>query len=259
LSGAGWGLRALAKRTGARVGTIQLAIVRQSAIGIPLYVKCFIQRGMRPSRPFPSHGKSTLRRRVAKSSAPKDIQSDSIKESESDQNFANILNNEYIDEVDIRRSALAELVKEQYNVDIKTALRFADQIHSALVIEGNVRKKTNAENFDFEEVSKRFETLLKNPPLYRNRDRRSEKPIEFYRRVWHEFAHYGLLYQDHLRDIDEQLINRVRHYCSVNHLNASKFLPPPRQVRTQREAALGDPKAIARLIATERIKAYRPK
>lgn len=179
--------------------------------------------------------------------------------SQSDQDFAKLLNDGYIDDVDSKKRALAELVKEQYNVDIKTALRFAGQIHTALLIEGNVRKRNRSDNLDISDVEKRFNTLLKNPPLYREREHRNEKPTEFYKRVWHEFAHYGLLYQDQLREIDEQLISRVRHYCAVNHLKASNFLPPPRQVRTQREAAFGDPKAIARLIATERLKAYRPK
>lgn len=176
-----------------------------------------------------------------------------------DENFAKLLNNGYIDGVDNRKKAITALVMEQYGVDIKTALKFASELHTSLTKESVARKYTKSDEVDIGKLETELKQLLKSPPLYRDRPTRSEKPTEFYKRVWQKFAHYGLFYQDQLREIDEQLINRVRHYCAVNHLKAANFLPPPRQVRTQRDAALGDPKAIARLVQTERLRAYKPK
>lgn len=102
-----------------------------------------------------------------------------------------------------------------------------------------------------------FERQVENPPLYRARDHRREKPTEFYDRVWRRFADAGLIYQDELRRIDEQLLNRIRHYCAVNNLRARSFMPPPRQERTRRQAALGDRQAIARLVQNERLRNSR--
>lgn len=179
--------------------------------------------------------------------------------SKEDENFAKLLNNGYIDGVDDRKKAITALVMEQYGVDSKTALKFANELHSSLTKESVARKHTKSDEVDIDKLELELKRLLNNPPLYRDRPTRSEKPTEFYKRVWHKFAHYGLFYQDQLREIDEQLINRVRHYCAVNHLKAASFLPPPRQARTQRDAAFGDPKAIARLVATERLRSYKPK
>jgi hypothetical protein len=178
--------------------------------------------------------------------------------SDAEEDFAKLLKKEYNGAVKDGKAALTEIAMRYYDVDRKTASRFAGQIHKALLQEKKSLEK-NPDGVDLDKLEKKLQLLLRDPPLYRNRSSRNEKPTEFYRRVWHEFAANGLLFQHELRAIDEQLINRIRHYCAVNHMKAGNFLPPPQIEKTKRDAALGDPQAIARLVATERQRGLRPK
>ena len=84
------------------------------------------------------------------------------------------------------------------------------------------------------------------PALWKNKADRlpGETPITFTQRVWGRYIEAGSLYQNDIKRLgDDRLCVAVRSYCTPRGLDASQFLPPPRQARIDRALAEADPES----------------
>lgn len=273
MSGAGRGLRARAKRTGARVGNIQLAMALRAQSEVYRWdeiVRDYCAYNVLHGAMRKNSGSNGLRAgtkqaavddaldrhpddpalEVGDENIPPEMVGE-IDVAVEEDNFLDFQGDNSVEQwVPDNQKIIKDKLRELYGLTSKAAHALSLDVHLKAVRLSSLAEFSD--NAKGQNLIGEFERLTKNPPLYRERTNYHEKPTEFYERVWKRFADAGLIYQDELRRIDEQLLNRVRHYCAVNDLRARSFMPPPRQERTKRQAALGDRQAIAKLVQNER-------